>query len=109
MAMYPAYNQILGSTPTGVDDRVIDQDVFGTVHIRGFYPARMSQFMIKHVLTPDEWLSLLAFYDANRMTIFDFEWHVDSTIYACVFANVPKMVPNDPGLYEVTVELRQQS
>lgn len=109
MATYPAFNQILGSVPDGVDDRVIDQDVYGNVHIRSFFPERMSKFTIKHFLTPDQWAVLLAFYDLNRMNTFDFVWAVDDATYTCVFTTVPKMAADDPGIYAVTVELRQQS
>lgn len=109
MATYPSYKQALGSTRVGLDDRVLDSDVNGAVHIRAFFPARVSGFALKHFLNPTEWAALLAFYDANRLVTFSFTWDEDNATYTCVFGSVPRCVPNDPFVYDVTVDLRQQS
>ena len=109
MAAYPSYNQVLGSLQNVLDDRVLDQDVNGAVHIRSFFPSRISQFMVKHYLTPAQLATLLAFYDTNRLLTFTFVWYVDNVTYTCVFGAPPKFVPNDPGLYDVVVDLREQS
>lgn len=108
MAAYPSYNQAIGSIRDEVDDRTIDQDVGGGVHVRAFFTARKSKFMIKHWLTPTQWADLLDFYDDNRLATFTFVWAVDNATYTCVFGAAPRCNPSDPNLFEVVVDLRQQ-
>lgn len=111
MAAYPSYNQAIGSIRDEVDDRTIDQDVGGGVHIRAFFPTRKSRFTLKHFLTPTQWghatTGLLKFYDDNRLLTFTFVWAVDNNTYTCVFGAAPRCNPTDPNLFEVTVDLRQ--
>jgi hypothetical protein len=107
MATYPGFNQILGSQQDPVDDRTVDQDVGGGVHVRGWFPARKSRFTIKHILTKDAFFALMTFYDLHRFDFFDFAWDLDDATYVCVFAAPPVCAPAEPQVLNVTVALRE--
>src|SRR5512146_181652 len=104
---YPTFTQLLGSRPVYVDDRAIDTDVYGGLHIRSFYQRRKSRFDIKHAITPADYATLLAFYDANRLNSFDFVWDMDQATYTVIFLGAPVCDTSDPTLYEVGVSLQE--
>lgn len=114
MASYPNFDQALGSEPTYLDDRTVDQDVDGSAHVRGYFPARKNQFNLKHFLTRAQLQTLLAFYDANRLNSFDFTWNLDDGVgspnptYTCIFSTPPKVTTSqDPQVLEVSVQIRE--
>jgi hypothetical protein len=106
---YPSYNQLLGSSADFVDDRQIDQDVDGEVHVRSFFASRKSHFVVKHALTRAEYQDLLDFYDANRLTSFTFTWNLDGADYTVLFMTPPKCDTSLGTRLSVSVELRQVS
>lgn len=108
MTAYPSFDQVLGSSVTYADDRTVDTDVSGAVHIRAFYPARKSQFAVKHFLSRDDYATLMTFYDDHRLDTFDFTFDLDSVTYTCLFLAAPKVsTSDDPQVLQVDVALRE--
>lgn len=104
--VYPAFEQLLGSTHEPFDDVQIDRSIDGTAYGRSFYPAKKHRFTLRHVLTKAQRDTLIAFYDANRAVVVDLYWQWDGTTYTSLFLDgLPKFTPLRAGLIATEVHL----
>jgi hypothetical protein len=108
MADYPAFGQVIGTTPEYEDDIVVDRAVSGGAHGRAFYTGAKRAFTVVHMLNAADLATWEAFYAANRLLAVNFTWLKTNTAYTCLFAGPPKFDPGKPPLTQVSVKLREQ-
>lgn len=87
MATYPAYDIDAESQNKGVGLRLADFDAAGNPRVRDLLPAGVPRrFQVVHRgLTLAQADALEAFYEANRVAAFDFDFL--GTVYSCIFGD----------------------
>lgn len=105
MADYPALPQVVGSTVTTRDDRILVRDTTGTARAASFYTAPKREYTVVHKLDAADLATLRAFYLANRNVTFNFTWCEDASPTACFFG--PRGVVARIGAvhHDVTVDI----
>lgn len=106
MADYPAFPQLIGSNDDWVDDLVTDVAVNGRPMSRAFFDSKKKVFKLLHLLDAADVDTFEAFYDANRLLQFTFQWMCNGPTYNVMFDSVPKIQRGNPAT-RVEVSLRK--
>jgi hypothetical protein len=106
VANYPTFPQLLGSTRETFDDLTLDRAIDGTGRGRAFFVGRQDRFVLRHVLRPADWTTLLTFYDTNRTLPITLKFDGDGATYSNVmFSRAPRPVYEGAGWIEAEVNL----
>jgi hypothetical protein len=108
---YPTFTQKLPSVRMIEDDMRLDRAINGSARSRAFYDGPKSRFNIRHVLSNDEFDTLLAFYNAHRVDPFFFVWNQQNgspvQTFEVMFEGPPGYRFIDPTTLQVDVRVTE--
>lgn len=93
MANYPDLPQVIGSTKTDDDGRVLDFAESGKPRLRQYYTQVRTQFDILHDVDGTDKDTIVAHYDGDSANVFNFTFKGDGQTYSVRYLGVPQTTP----------------
>lgn len=84
-----------------------ESHVAGDGGVRVYVPPFKKRFNLKLLLTQSGVSTLLALYEANKVTPIDFTWVEDGLVYSVYFEGRPELRPDENMHWEAAVRLGQ--
>lgn len=106
MAAYPTLPTLMDSVPERDSGIVARRATNGALKMRADWPSDKTTFRLVYRLKPGDWATLLAFYQANKLSDVTYTWPGDGRSYTVRFANRPQERRGD-GFFEVSVTLME--
>ena len=107
MATYPDLPTSYGGDPEPLKMLEVDRAEDGTARVRSL-GADKAHFSLEHPrLTEAQRDTMVAFYAANRLLVFDYTSKSDGATRSCIFAAAPTYQRLSGNRYTVRVEVDQ--